>query len=302
MTCALLFSGQGTQHAGMLPWLEASAAAAPTLAAMQAITGTDWRTRLEDPQQRSANDFAQPLVVGTALAAWAALAPMMPGPPAIVAGYSVGELAAFAAAGVFTADNALALAQARARMMDEAAPAEATGLVAISGLAAAAVLRACPALECAIQIDVDNNVYGGTAAALEQAANLLGTRATLKPLDVKIASHTSWMRAASHRFAIELAGRPLSRPSCPIATCFTGAPARDPAELADALARQISHPLMWSDVLAAVAERLPSCVLEIGPGQALARMWNTRFPDIPARSLDEFRGPEGAAAWAARFV
>jgi len=38
-------------------------------------------------------------------------------------------------------------------------------------------------------------------------------------------------------------------------------------------------------------------VLEIGAGSALARMWNERYPDIPARSLDEVQGPKGAAQW-----
>jgi [acyl-carrier-protein] S-malonyltransferase len=49
-----------------------------------------------------------------------------------------------------------------------------------------------------------------------------------------------------------------------------------------------------------IAARRVSCVLEIGPGQALARMWNERFPQIPARSADEFRSAAGIAAWVAR--
>jgi [acyl-carrier-protein] S-malonyltransferase len=52
--------------------------------------------------------------------------------------------------------------------------------------------------------------------------------------------------------------------------------------------------------MAAIAERQPSCVLEIGGGRALARMWSARYPGIPARSVDEFRGPDGAAAWIER--
>ena len=42
-------------------------------------------------------------------------------------------------------------------------------------------------------------------------------------------------------------------------------------------------------------------ILEIGPGQALARMWNQRYEDVPARSVDEFKRVEAIAAWVRRY-
>ena len=104
MRYAVLFPGQGGQHAGMLPWLESEPASAPILAAMARRLGDDWRARLEDQDWRHSNAVAQPLVTGTSLAAWAALEPMLPVPPTIVAGYSVGELAAAACARAFDAE------------------------------------------------------------------------------------------------------------------------------------------------------------------------------------------------------
>lgn len=99
---AVLFPGQGSQHAAMLPWLEAEPAAGRALAAIAARLGADWRARLaRDEAWRQRNAVAQVLVTGSSLAAWAVLAPKLPGPPAIVAGYSVGELAAAACAGAF---------------------------------------------------------------------------------------------------------------------------------------------------------------------------------------------------------
>jgi [acyl-carrier-protein] S-malonyltransferase len=49
--------------------------------------------------------------------------------------------------------------------------------------------------------------------------------------------------------------------------------------------------------LVALMERGARCVLEIGPGAMLAKLWNTRFPMWPARSLDEFRDPARALEW-----
>ena len=65
----------------------------------------------------------------------------------------------------------------------------------------------------------------------------------------------------------------------------------------DALARQISTPLDWDACLGAVLEMQPDAVLEIGPGNALARMWAERAPQVPVRASDDFRSVEGIAAW-----
>ena len=73
MAYALLFSGQANQHADMLPWLESAPASAPALRCMEGLIGRDWRATLADPQRRGDNGFAQVLITGTALAAWAAL-------------------------------------------------------------------------------------------------------------------------------------------------------------------------------------------------------------------------------------
>lgn len=50
----------------------------------------------------------------------------------------------------------------------------------------------------------------------------------------------------------------------------------------------------------ALHERQVRCVLEVGPGSALARLWNERFPETPARSVDEFRAASAVADWVMR--
>ncbi|MBE7942047.1 MULTISPECIES: acyltransferase domain-containing protein [Ramlibacter] len=301
MSVALLFSGQGSQHAAMLPWLDTAAPAQPVLQALGRTLGTPaWRTLLDDGACRSRNAVAQPLVTGTALAAWAVMAPLLPEDPVVVAGYSIGELPACAAAGVFTPDEALQLAAGRARLMDAAVAGHDTGMLAISQVPREQVLAAVPGLECAIRIDPDNNVYGGSREALQRAEAALAGRAQFKPICVALASHTAWMRPAVAGFAQLLAALPLAAPRCPVAMNATGGTLREPARIALALSAQLAQAVQWDACMAAVAERRPGCVLEIGGGQALARMWATRHPDIPARSLDDFRSPEGAADWVRR--
>ncbi|SDP83299.1 [acyl-carrier-protein] S-malonyltransferase [Rhodoferax sp. OV413] len=300
MSYALLFPGQGSQHPDMLPWLDTHAAAQPALQHMAQAIGADWRARLQDPDFLHANAIAQPLVTGTALAAWAVLQPLLKTAPAIVAGYSVGELPAFACAGVFDIAAALGLATLRAAAMDRAGAGAVTGLLSVSGLPADQV---APPLECAIRLGPTHHIFGARRADLEAAEPLLtAAGAQCKWLEVRLASHSSWMTAASTEVAALLQNMPLAVPDCPVATNFSGNATRRVEVLRHDLAQQISHTVEWAACMEAVTERGVRCVLELGAGHALAKLWAQRFPEIPVRSLEDFRSPEAVTAWAQRHA
>lgn len=294
MGYALVFSGQGLQHPGMLPWL----AADPTLAEVERQLGSDWRERLQDPTWAGRNVHAQVLLTGLALAAWGQLAPHLPA-PAIVAGYSVGEIAAFAAAGAFDAPTALALAQRRAACMDDAAAREPTGLLGVTNVPPGAIEALCAAcdLEIAIRNAADSVVIGGPRAALDRAAQQAarqGMRCT--PLNVALASHTRWMAPAASAFSQVLADAPVTRPRVALVSHALGR-IRDAEHARTALAAQIDHTVRWDECQEAIAAQRVQAVLEIGPGNSLARLWAQRHPDIPARSADEFRTRDAVVAW-----
>lgn len=305
MSYALLFSGQASQHPDMLPWLESEPAAACILQAMCSRMEPDWRHALHDPDQRDCNALAQVLITGTSLAAWAAMGERLPTRPAAVAGYSVGELPAFACAGVFSAEQALALAAQRAALMDQAVAGLSTGLLSVSGLPETAVLAHCTqlGLECAIRVNVKHAIFAGGTEALAQAASaLVAIGAVCKPLAVRVASHSSWMAPAARAFAEVLRVLPFAAPDCPIAVNASGVLSRKPDDLRQALSRQLASTVQWTSCMDAIAERQVSCVLEIGAGSALARMWNERHPEIPARSLDDFQHLPGALDWIERHM
>ena len=303
MSYALVFPGQASQYPAMLPWLDADPAASEVLRAMSQSIGADWRVALQDAARRSNNAFAQVLITGTSLAAWAAIQDQLPQAPAVAAGYSVGELAAFACAGVLSNEQAIALAQTRAALMDQAVLGVPTGMMAVTGLSEGRVLTVCAGLglECAIRIHPGQSVFAGTDEALTQAASRLeALGAVCKRLDVRVASHSSWMAPAAQAFAETLAELPFAAPRFPIATNVDGVICRNPTLLRQALSRQLASTVQWAVCMAAIAERQVDCVLEIGAGSALAKMWNERHPGIPARSLDEFQHPQGAVAWVER--
>jgi len=297
MSFALVFSGQGTQHPAMLPWLGDDT----IVRGMCTHLGTpDWRAALADPAWAARNAHAQILLTGVALAAWHQIAPLLPAPAAI-AGYSVGELAAFSAAGVFDAETALDLARRRAEAMDRCAERTPGAMLAVTGLGAEAIDRLCDesGLAIAIRNGPQSAVLGGPHAALDRAERALAVRnARCTRLRVGVASHTPGMRDAAVEFLRTLSEVKFAKPRMAL---FSNAADRvhDAAGARHALAAQIAATVRWDECMENIRARNVACVLEIGPGQALTRMWNERYPDVPARSCDEFRSMAGVAKWVA---
>lgn len=301
VSLGLLFPGQGSQWDGMLPWLDAGPASQQALAPMQRRLGADWRAHAHDAAWLRRNDVAQCLLTGLGLAAWQVLQPMLPA-PAAMAGYSVGELAAFSAAGVFDTDTALQLAGQRAAIMDDGLQGVDTGLLSISGIASAAIERLCQThdLDLAIRTGADRCLVGGLRShlvAAERDATLAGATCTL--LAVPLASHTRWLAAGVAPLAAALQVTAFAAPHTPLVVGVTGQVERRPSALRDALSAQIASTIRWDRCMETLAERGLRCVLEMGPGSALAKMWNARFPGVQARSVDEFQAPSGISRWVA---
>ena len=300
MAYALVFSGQGGQHPDMLPWLAEDRL---TRRVNASLAVADWRTGLRDADWAARNANAQSLLTGVALAAWAQLAPHLP-PPAAIAGYSVGELAAFSAAGVFDADTALDLAHARAIAMDRCAAQSPGGLLGVSHIAPDALARLLTNTPVAIAIRnaVDSVVLGGPPAALdaiEAAAVAEGAHCTR--LRVTVPSHTPAMQPAAEAFSQVLAGVPFARPRTAL---FSNAADRVTSadQARSALAAQIATTVRWDECMENIHARGVDCVLEIGAGPALARMWNQRYPDVPARAADEFRSVQAVVGWVGQRI
>jgi [acyl-carrier-protein] S-malonyltransferase len=300
MSLGLLIPGQGTQHPAMLPWLLHAGAPDPTLDRLAQALGADWRTRLDDPRWATRNAVAQPLITGVALALWARLQAHLPAPTA-VAGYSVGEVAAFSIAGVFDADTALALAQARAQAMDAAAAQHpAGGLLAVRDLSAEALAPVLQrhGLAVAIRMGPRRCIVGGAATALDAAEReLVADGVSCTRLGVQIASHTPMLAEAVPALAATVAALAFSAPRAALVCNATGEVVRRPAALREACSRQVAQTVPWDRCMEALAERGVQCVLELGPGTTLSTMWNARFPAIAARSADEFTHPDAVIAW-----
>lgn len=299
MALVVLCPGQGGQHAGMFALAAASPDAQPVLHALRDATALD-PSALGADTTLGANALAQPLICAAALVAWRALREALPS-PVCFAGYSVGELAAYACADALDEADLMALARSRARLMDVAAPG--TGMAALLGLddAQAERLAARHGAAVAIYAGARHHIVGGSLAALDALeAAIPGERgASLRRLAVGVASHTPWLGAAVAPLRALLEAR-LRDPQRPVLAGIDGQPVGGRERAAQTLARQLAAPIRWRDCVETAVELGGRCFLELPPGRALANMLRESHPGLPARAVDEFRSLEGVAAWVGR--
>ena len=178
--------------------------------------------------------------------------------------------------------------------MDRCVDGLSTGLLSVSGVGEAVVAEACTGLklECAIHVAADHSIYAGEDATLQQAQDRLAhLGAKSKRLPVQIASHSSWMHGAATAFAHTLQSVQFNQAQCPVALNTSGTTTRHAAALRQALSRQIDTTVQWSACMGSIAERRVSCVIEVGAGSALSRMWATHHPEVPVRAVEDFRDP-----------
>ena len=305
---AILYSGQGGQHPAMFDLVANCPEAEPVFAAAAGLLGQDPRrfVRKAAAADLYSNVPGQILCCTQALAAWAALGTARPA-RAVIAGYSVGELAACGCAGALDGPGTLRLAQRRAALMDAAAPRDG-GLAAVVGLRRPILepILARHAVSIAIINDVDSFVIGGPRAGLEavcQEAAARGARRTVN-LPVAVPSHTPFLHEATEQFRAVLreASPRLPRAGYRLLSGIDGDTIHDMETGIEKLARQISTTINWAACLESCQSAGAETVLELGPGTALSHMASALFPDGRARAVEEFRTLAGLRTWLQRAM
>jgi [acyl-carrier-protein] S-malonyltransferase len=290
----ILCPGQGSQHAGMFDLARSDPRSAALLAS--------FRLR-DDAAPMFSNRVAQPAIVGSALATWEALRDAAPA-PALVAGYSIGELAAYGVAGALAPADAVQLAATRARLMDDCLKSHpGQALAAVSGLALArtAALVGDDLFYVAIETGADSCIVGGPAAGLQSVEEKVrAAGAGFSRLEVEVASHTPYMRQAVAPFAAALRSSDFHAQTAPVLSGIEGVAVDGKAMAIEHLSRQLAEKIRWMDCMDACAEAAVTVALELGPGASLSRMLQMRHPGIACRSVADFRSMAGVRKWLSR--
>jgi len=305
VTLAILCSGQGRQHPDMFALTGNEPEAADLFAhAATLLGGRDPRdlVRTETGEALHHNRVGQILCSLQALTVAAALRDVLRG-PLVIAGYSVGEVAAWGVAGLLSPTDTLDLVARRAEAMD-AATSPGDGLLFVRGLSRGAIDGLCERHDVAVAIvnPGDAFVLDGSRVALKALAREARAMNATRVVDVpvEVASHTKRLAAASAAFRDSLRRVSVIRPATAGARVLSGvdgSPVIDAKAGLDKLAAQISRTVQWAGCLQGCIESGATAFLELGPGPALSEMVAGAHRDVASRSLDDFRSLEGVRAW-----
>ena len=275
---AWVFPGQGSQEVGMgRDLFEAYPAARELYERADTILGRPISALcFEGPAEELSQTYnSQPAIFLTSLALLtvARAQGVLADEPKFVAGHSLGEYTALAAAGALSFEDGLRLVETRGRLTHAAAQAAPGGMAAVLGLDEAAALAVCE--EAGAELCNINSpgqlVIGGPKEAIARACELALARGAKRAiaLDVSGAFHTSLMQPAVADFAEALSTTPIQTPSIPVVANDSAEPMSEPDRIRAELAFQLTHPVRWVQCVEYMAAQGVSTFVEIGPGRVL---------------------------------
>ncbi len=272
----------------LTPWLELPGAA-DRIALWSKASGLDLARLGTTATAEEITDTAvtQPLVVAAALLAFAEIPQDSLPADTIVAGHSVGELAAAAVAGVISADDAVTLAAIRGAEMAKACALEPTGMSAVLGGDEAAVLARLEELGL---IPANRNAVGqivaaGTLDALAELAANPPEKARIRALPVAGAFHTAFMAPAQEAVAAAIAQIAPGEPTRVLLSNFDGKPVVSGQDAIDKLAAQVTRPVRWDLCTETVRAAGVSAVAELPPAGTLVGIAKRELKGTPNLAL-----------------
>jgi [acyl-carrier-protein] S-malonyltransferase len=302
MSKAFIFPGQGSQAVGMGKALAESFA--PARAVFEevdsALSQPLSKLMFEGPENEltlTAN--AQPALMAVSLAVLRVLEAEcgldLARDAAFVAGHSLGEYSALAAAGALSVSDTAKLLRIRGDAMQKAVPVGAGAMAALLGAeldqAKEIAGEAAAALSACCQVANDNGggqvVISGARAAVEKAMDIAREkgikRAVLLPVSAPF--HCALMQPAADAMAAALATASISAPKIPVVANVTAQPVTDPETIRKLLVEQVTGAVRWRECVAYIAGRGVDKFVECGSGKVLAGLLKRIAPGTTAVSV-----------------
>lgn len=294
---AVLSPGQGSQKPGFLsPWLELPGAEA-RLRWFSVLAGVDLIHLGTEAGPDEIKDTArtQPLLVAAALLAGDHL-PMQD--VAVVAGHSVGELGAAALAGVFPPEAAITLAGVRGREMAAACALEPTGMSAVLGGDADAVVAAIEehGLHPANRNGAGQIVAAGALDALAKFGAEPPAATRVRALAVAGAFHTPYMAPAERALDAVAGGVTVTDPARTLLSNRDGAAVAQGREMMQRLVQQVTAPVRWDLVMGTLRDLGVTGIIELPPAGTLAGLVKRELKGEHAAEIVTLNTPDDLPA------
>lgn len=285
MSVVVVAPGQGSQTPGFLePWL-AEPSIAEHLGALADAARVDLRAHgtVSDADTIRDTAVAQPLIVAASLLAFRAVVGDRRDAIAGVAGHSVGELAAAAAAGILSESDAMVLVRERGQAMASAAAQVATGMSAVIGADETELLAKLDelGLSPANYNGGGQLVVAGELPALAALAENAPAGSRVIPLQVAGAFHTRFMQPAVDHLRSVADGLEVSDPNVVIWTNRDGSAVASGSQFVDLLVGQVANPVRWDLCMAAFEKAGVTGLVELAPAGALVGLAKRGLKGLP---------------------
>ncbi len=293
MSKAYIFPGQGSQFPGMGKALyERSAEARDLMDKANDILGFPITDIMfgESAEDLKATRVTQPAIFihSVVLALCSGLET-----PAMVAGHSLGEFSALAAAGAMSFEDALKLVAVRASAMQkccEKVPGSMAAIIKLPTETIEEICASCSGLVIPANYNSEGQVViSGEAEAVAEACKKMteaGAKRAL-PLPVSGAFHSPLMEPARLELAEAIDKTPFRAPACPVYQNVTALPSTDPDVIKANLLKQLTSPVRWTQTVLNMVEGGADYFLEIGPGTVLQGLVGRIAPDVAKEGLSE---------------
>jgi len=277
--------GQGSQTPGFLaPWV-AEPSFRDHLQSLSDAASMDLLAHgtVSDADTIRDTSVAQPLIVAAGLLTLRALLESRRDQVGGVAGHSVGELTAAAAAGILSEGDAMMVVRERGTAMADAAALEPTGMSAVIGAEEAELLAKLDVLglEPANFNGGGQIVVAGDVGALEQLKQDPPAGARVIPLQVAGAFHTRYMASAVDRLRAATESVERHDPSLTIWTNNDGSAIDSGSAFVDLLVGQVSSPVRWDKTMESLATAGVTGIIEVAPAGALVGLAKRGLKGVP---------------------
>ncbi len=293
MSKAYIFPGQGSQFPGMGKALyERSERARELMDKANDILGFSITDIMfgEDAEALKATRVTQPAIFihSVVLALCSGLET-----PTMVAGHSLGEFSALAAAGAMEFEDALRLVAIRANAMQkccEKVPGTMAAIIKLPTETIEEICASCTGIVVPANYNSEGQVViSGEAEAIAEACARMkeaGAKRAL-PLAVSGAFHSPLMEPARLELAEAIDKTPFKAPLCPVYQNVTALPSSDPAVIRENLLKQLTSPVRWTQTVQNMVADGADHFLEIGPGTVLQGLVRRIAPEAVTEGLSE---------------